>query len=177
MVRWRVLLFPAVCLGVLLFFTGCLTTPFGGPSEQARSVRLVLNNSANVTQTFEVFIVDADTNVTVRLNDSRTINDTIEEGLVTTSSGDYYYYTAIEPPKSARLHGRYTLEPGEVKETSIEEFPRDAAVVVVLHQNDTIGWWASAYCSDGALVTFSATSRPSKYGDAWAGYRCHNPLF
>lgn len=167
-------LFPVVCLTVLLVTAGCMASPFDDSTDQERPVTLVLNNSANVTQTFEVSVVDADASVTVRLNDSRTVNDTIGQGLVTTSSGDDYFYTEIELPESARLHGRYTLEPGEVKRTSIEDFPQDAAVVVVLHRADKIGWWATAYCSDGALVVFSATSRPSKFGDAWAGYRCHN---
>lgn len=176
MARWKRLLLPVVCLGVLLFFMGCLASPFAGPSEQERPVKLVLNNSANVTQTFEVFVVEAGATVKTELDDGRTGNVTIGQGLMTVGTSGEYYVT-VEPPESARLHGRYTLVSGEVNRSSIQHFAKDAAIVVVLHQNGKIGWWASVYCSDGALVGFKAVTRPSKTGgDAWAGYRCHNTL-
>jgi hypothetical protein len=158
-------------LGILLVAAGCATVPFDGASEQDRPVELVLNNSATAPQTFEVWVVDADATVTVSLNDSRTANTTIGEGLATSSAGDYYY-TAVELPESARLHGRFAIDPGKEERSSIDEFPRDYAVVVVLHQDDKIGWWASAHCSDGALVGLEVTTRPSRFGDAGARYGC-----
>lgn len=164
-------LFSLLCLAGVLVLAGCTVGPFGGPSDQAQPVELVMNNSANETQTFEIWIVEAGKNVTVRLNDSRTANSTIGQGLRTSSSGDYYY-TSIEPPDSARLHGRFTVKPGEKNRSSIENFSQNSAVVVVLHQNDKIGWWASAYCSDGALVGLEVRSRPSQFGDAGAAYGC-----
>lgn len=162
---------PLLCLAALLVLTGCTAGPLGGPSEQDRPVELVLNNSANATQTFEVWVVEAGATATVRREDNLTGNYTIDQGLRTHSSGPYAW-TTVELPDSARLHGRFTVEPGEEKRGSIEEFSHDSAVVVVLYQDDKIGWWASAYCSDGALVGLEVHTRLSRFGDAGAGYGC-----
>lgn len=170
-------LLPLICLTILIAIAGCSAGPFSGSSQQNQPVELVLDNSANVTQTFEVWTVEAGSNVTSTLNDGRTGHWTISQGIRTHGTGEYYY-TSIEPPKSARHIGRYTLKSGEEKQRSIKKFRGNSAVVVVLYQGDKIGWWASAQCSDGALVAFGATSRPSKNGgDAHAGYRCDNSLF
>ena len=116
-------------------------------------------------------MVDPSSTVTVHLNDSRSSNTTAGQGLQTHSSGNYYY-TAVDLPDSARVHGRFTVESGEEKRSSIEEFPRGYAVVVVLYRGDKIGWWASANCNDRALVGLDVLTRPSQYGDAEAGYVC-----
>jgi len=131
-----------------------------------------MNNSANATQTFEVWVVNPKNNLTVRLNDSRTINTTISPGLTSSSSGQYHYYTAVEPPESARLHGRFTIKPGEEERSTIEEFPRTYAVVVILIQGDKIGWYATAKCGNEVLIGLEVTSRPYKFSDAWAAYQC-----
>lgn len=172
-------LLTVVCLALLLVVAGCTAIPFGESTGnvQDRPVQLVLNNSANVTQTFEVAVVEAGANATVRRRDGRTVNWTIERGLRTHDAAKNIPFTAVEPPASARFHRDYTLASGEVKETPLEDFPQDAVVLVVLRQGETIGWWATAGCGDGALVGLSVTSRPSKYGDAWAGYRCQDSLF
>ena len=116
---WRGgLTLPLVSFGVLLLIAGCTIGPFGGPSEQERPVELVFNNSANVTQTFEVWVVEVGSAVNVRMNDSRTGNVTIGEGLSSRSSGEYGYYTAFEFPDSARFHGRFTVEPDEQKRSA-----------------------------------------------------------
>lgn len=163
---------PVLSLAVLLVAAGCAAGPFADQATQERPVKLVLNNSANVTQTFEVWVIDSQASITVRFNDSLTANTTIGPGLSTSSSGEYRYYTAVEPPDSAELHGRFTVEPGEEKHSSIEEFPRDYAVLVVLYQGDKIGWYASANCGNEALVGLEVYTRPSQYGDAGAGYGC-----
>lgn len=159
------------CLGVLLVLAGCAAGPFGGPSERDRPVELVLNNSANATQTFEIWVVEAPATATVRREDDLTGNYTIDQGLRTHSSGPYAW-TTVELPDSARLHGRFTLAPDDENRSSIEEFSHDSAVVVVLSQDEKIGWWASAHCSDGALVGLEVQTRPSRFGDAGAGYGC-----
>lgn len=168
----RPLLF--LCLGVLLVLAGCTAGPFSTPSKQDQPVELVMNNSANATQTFEVWVVEAGATVTVHRNDSESYNSTIEQGLKTYSSGKYHYHTAVEPPKSARLHGQFVVAPGDENRSSVDDFSKNSAVVVVLYQGDKIGWWASAYCSDGALVGLEVITRPSQYGDAGASYGCQN---
>jgi hypothetical protein len=109
----------AVGLIALILTAGC-TTFSDSPTEQERPVTVVLNNSANETQAFEVWVVDLPANVSTRRNDGLTATYPLGEGLVTTEPGDGYFYTTVEPPESAQLHGRYTLEPGEENQSSIE---------------------------------------------------------
>lgn len=113
----------------MLVTIGSITGAFS--YEQDPPVNLMLNNSANVTQTFEVTVVDAQKDVSVELNDGRSGNVSIGQGVGSTSSGKYDY-TAVNPPVSPRHYGNFTLEPGEVKKQSTKKFPKDAAVVVVL---------------------------------------------
>lgn len=161
-----------LCLVVLLITAGCAVGPFTGPSEQNQPVTFVLDNSANVTQTFNVFVVRAPAKVKAKRADGITGNYTVGQGLRSHSSGPYAW-TKVELPNSAQLHGWFTVEPGKKERGTIEEFSQNSAVVVVLYQDGNIsGWWASAYCSDGALVGLEVHTRPSKYGDAWAGYEC-----
>jgi hypothetical protein len=162
-----------ICIAVFVLFTGCTAVPFDGPSEQERPVTVVLNNSANETQAFEVWVVEAPSTATTQLDDGRTGNYTIGEGLRSHSSGDYHFWTTVELPESARLHSRVKLNPGEVNQSTVDEFPQNFAVVVVLYQDSSkSGWWASANCADQALVGLEVTSRPDKYGDAFASYGC-----
>jgi hypothetical protein len=161
-----------LCLIVLLVLAGCTAGPFDPAPKQNQPVELIMNNSANATQTFEIWVVKAGSNVTVRYNDSRTANATVGEGLRTFSSAEYYY-TAVEPPDSAELHGRFRVGPGKENRSSIEKFRQDSAVLVVLYQDGKIGWYAIAHCSDGALVGVNVKTRPSQTGgDAGAGYGC-----
>jgi hypothetical protein len=163
----------AVGLIALILTAGC-TTFSDSPTEQERPVTVVLNNSANETQAFEVWVVDLPANVSTRRNDGLTATYPLGEGLVTTEPGDGYFYTTVEPPESAQLHGRYTLEPGEENQSSIEKFPRDFAVVVVAYQDENhIIEWVSANCADQALVGLEVTSRHIKTNaDVFASYGC-----
>ena len=166
-------LLPLLCLGFLLVLAGCTVGPFGGPSDQAQPPELILNNSANVTQTFEVWVVEAGSTVETRREDGLTGNYTVGQGLSSHSSGPHAW-RIVEPSDSARLHGQFTVNPGEKKRDSIENFSQSSAVVVVLYQGNKSGWWASVHCSDGALVGLEVHSRPSQFSDAWAGYQCQN---
>lgn len=159
------------CLGVLLLLAGCIISPVGTLSEQEGSVQLYLNNSANATQTFEVWVVEFGANVRVERTDGLTGNYTVGQGVASHSSGPHAW-TEVKPPDSARLHGRFTITPGNHTRSSIENFSRHSAVVVVVYEGNRSGWWASAYCSDQALVGLEVHSRPSTFTDAWAGYGC-----
>lgn len=165
-------LLSSLCLGLLLVTAGCVTGPFDGPSDQEQPPQLLLNNSANETQTFEVWVADPRDNVTARRDDGNVGNYTIDGALSTHSSGDYHAWKEVELPDSARLHGRFTIDPDEENRSSIDEFPRGYSVVVIVYQGDNSGWWASTNCGSQALVGLEVHTRPSQYGDAWAGYEC-----
>jgi len=159
-----------ICLGILLI-AGCAAVPFDGPSEQDRPVKVVLNNSANETQTFEVWVVKRSETVWTRRSDGLAGNWSIGQGVGTRSSGPHPW-TEVDLPDSARLHSRIMLEPGDENRSTIENFPRNYAVVVVLYQENVSGWWASASCDDRALIGIEVISTPSQYGEASAAYGC-----
>ena len=160
------------CLGVLLTLAGCTVAPFGGPTEQERPVTLVVNNSANVTHTFEVHVVELPASMTIRYRDGTVEHVEIGQGLAGTDAGPRTI-TNITFSESARLFGRYTLKPGEEKQSSVENFSHNSALVVVTSKDDgDIFSWVSANCDDQTLVGLEVTSRPSENGEVDASYGC-----
>ncbi|MFC6993813.1 hypothetical protein ACFQH3_20100 [Haladaptatus sp. GCM10025707] len=80
----------------------------------------------------------------------------------------------VELPDSARLHGRYTLAPGEENRSSVKELPADFAVVVVISRDEAeIISYVTAHC-DGDLVFLDVTL--FEYGPGSA-YNCEGGLF
>lgn len=159
------------CLGVLLVLAGCTAGPFGG---QEGPVTVTVNNLANVTYTFEVSVVKVPANVTTRRDDGLTGNYRIGQGGRTYSPDENHTWTAVELPESARLRGRYTLKPGEQNRSSIDEFPTDFAVIVVIYQDENeIVEWVSDHC-DGDLGFVEITM--FDYGSSTAS-NCEGGLF
>lgn len=90
----RISVLLVVFLIALVLGSGCAAIPFVTSSTQNQPVKLELTNSANQTQTFEVFVVEAGVTVKTRLNDGRTGSWTVGQGLRTVStSGEYYCQT------------------------------------------------------------------------------------
>jgi hypothetical protein len=166
--------FPILCLGILLLIAGCTAGPFGGPSAQEEPASIVVNNSADVTQTFEVWVVELPANVTYRRSDGLTGSWDIGEGVGSVEPGDNRTYTWVTLPESARLHGRSVLDPGEENWSSIEEFSRDFAVVMVVYQSENeIIEWASANCADQNLLYLKVRSRHIKANaDVVVSFNC-----
>lgn len=167
-------LLSLLCLGVLLLIAGCTAGPFGGPSAQEEPASVVVNNSANETHTFEIWVVELPANVTYRRSDGLTGNWDIGEGVGSIEPGDNRTYTSVTLPESARLHRRSTLGPGEENQSSIEEFPRDFAVVVVVYQAENeIIEWVSANCADQDLLYLEVRSRHVKVNaDVIVSFNC-----
>lgn len=143
----------------LLTLAGCSAGTFGEPSGQEGPVGLNVTNAASVTHTFEASVVELPANVTTQLPDGRKEVDDIEPGLWSHEPANRYF-TSVKPPDSARLHGRYTLEPGEtnISNISTSSLPDDFAVVVTIHHNDGVVSWVTATCS-GDLAYFGVTMR------------------
>jgi hypothetical protein len=146
-----------LCLVILLTLAGCSLGTFTESSGQKGPVGLNVTNAANTTHTFEVSVVELPANVTTHLPDGRTENDDIEPGLWSHEPANRYY-TSVEPPAPARLHGRYTLEPGETNISNISNLPEDFAVVVTIHRNDGVVSWVTATCG-GDLTYVGITMR------------------
>jgi hypothetical protein len=149
-------LLPLLSLGVILVLAGCSAGSFGGSAEQERPVTVIVNNSANVTQSFEISVVEFLANATVRRNDGRTetfpigrTNGSASLGreLRSHSPGENNTYTSVELPGSTRVLGRYALDPGEGMQRSVDDVSRDDAVVIIVYEGDDIVWWVSTYCT------------------------------
>ena len=150
--------FLILCLAGLLVTAGCVAGPFGG---QDRPVKIVLNNSANTIQTFEVSVVELPATVRTKFGDNRTADNSIGEGVGQIRPPENSTYRAVKLPDSARLHGRYTLEPGEQNQSSITDLPRDFAVIVVVYQDENeITSWVSANCGSEDLLALEVQSYP-----------------
>lgn len=157
------------CLGLLVLVAGCSTLPLFG---QNAPVPVVVNNSANTTQTFEVWVVEYESNVTFHRDDGRAGTTEIGQGLVNYNSGDYHTWEAIDLAMSSKLHGRYTLAPGEEARSEIEEFSPNFAIVIIVYQDENeIISWVSAHCGDG-LGGVKVSSYPDPPGGVGAAYLC-----
>jgi hypothetical protein len=141
----------------LVLIAGC-TLPIDQPTKQERPVRLQLNNSIDSTPTFEVSVVERPANITVRYHDERVGHSSITEGILVAESGENQTYKTVELPESAQLHGRYTLEPGESKQTAIDDLPVNFAVVVVVSRapNEVVSY-VTANCDDLNLAALRVT--------------------
>lgn len=128
-------LFLVLGLGLLILLAGCSTSPFGGLSEQEQPATLIVNNSANTTQTFEVWVVELPASLTISYRDGSVVEARIGQGLSGTDAGPRTI-TNISFPDSARRYGRFTLDPGEANQRSMENFSHNSALVVVASKDD-----------------------------------------
>lgn len=161
-----------LCLAILLVIAGCITLPFDGSTEQSHPITLAVNNSANVTHTFEVWVVELPASITIHYRDGAVVDARISQGLSGTDAGPRVI-TKIQFPESSRFFGRYTLKPSEVNQSSIENFTHRSAVVVVTSKdNGKIFSWVSANCDDQTLVGLEVISRPGENGEVDASYGC-----
>lgn len=151
-----------VLLLVVLVTSGCIAIPFGEPPKQDHPVKFVAENSANMTHTFEVYLVETPANLTVGISDGREYMDDIDPGVTNIDPGDNRTFSKVEVPDTARFHGRYTLEPGESKQTSIKNLPRHFALVITVHRGDNeheiIGYVTATDCDELALAKLRVTS-------------------
>jgi hypothetical protein len=165
-----------LCLGVLLVLAGCIG-PFDGPTEQDRPVMIVVNNSANATHTFEVWVAEGkldNKEITIRKRDDEDDYASPGGGLSGYRFREHYgYVTSIElPPNRSRLHGRYSLEPGEKNRSLVENFTVGSTIVVVVSENDRVFSLVAARCGGGTLVGLEVTSRPDPIGGVRSAYEC-----
>lgn len=168
---------PLLCLATLLVLAGCTAGPLNGPTEQDQPPRVVLNNSADETQTFTVWVVEGEIQpdeITIYKKSGEVDNASPGEGLSTYHlGGDYGNVTSVEPPANrSRLLGRYTLAPGKASRSSVENFTVGSTIVVSLSERGRVIELTVANCDEQALVGLEVTSRPNPPGGASASYGC-----
>lgn len=164
-------------LGLLLFVAGCTAIPFGGPSEQEHPVKVVLNNSANQTQTFTVWVVTGEVQpdgIIIYKKNGEIDNASPGQGLSSYYlGGDYGHVTSVEPPPNrSRLHGQYVLSRGETKRSTVENFTIGSTIVVSLAEHGRVIELTTANCDEQSLVGLEVVSRPTPPGGASAAYGC-----
>lgn len=164
-------------LGLLLLAAGCSAVPFVGQSEQDLPVRVVLNNSANQTQTFTVWVVTGEVQpdgITIYKKNGEVDNASPGQGLSDYYlGGDYGYVTSVEPPPNrSRLHGQYVLSPGEMNRSTVEDFTIGSTIVISLDEDGRVIELTTANCGGRSLVGLEVHSRPNPPGGASAAYGC-----
>lgn len=130
-------LITILSLIILLTIAGCSAVSFGEPNAQQKPVPVMLVNNASLTETFEVAVVDVVSSIKAMRSNNQTANYIVGQGSSTIENPDTYPFTNIKLPESARKHGRYTLDPGDRKQLSIEDVaPNEAIVVLVYDEPD-----------------------------------------
>ncbi|WP_147464938.1 hypothetical protein [Halococcus sp. IIIV-5B] len=157
----------------LVVSAGCSAGTLTEPSGQGGPVHLNVTNGANVTQIFEVSVVELPANTSFELPDGRIGRGEIGPGLSTSDPGIQGVYTKVKLPDSARLHGRYTLKPGETNASNISSPLEDFAVVVSVHRSDGIVSLVTATC--GGDLTYVEVE--SRYSGSGSVYDCNEGVF
>lgn len=153
-------------LAVLLTLAGCSATPFVDPTPQQKPAPVKLVNNETITETFEVAVVPVGANLTVTRRYGQTFNQTIGQGSSTTITTTDNKDVKVEFPDSARLHGRYTLVPGEQKLLSVEGVAPDEAIVILVYDEPEQAYRAikSLSCS-GPIHGYRVQTRAGGHDD------------
>jgi hypothetical protein len=140
------------CLVIFVMLAGCVGA-FAGPYNQKGPVGLNVTNAANTTHTFEVFVVDLPANLTIKNVNKGTYTDDVGTAGISTTKLDSYNntVTAIEPPDTARFHGRYTLNTGKTVLSNVTDFRDKSVVVVIISHDGIVASLVTSQC-DGDLV-------------------------
>ncbi|MUV59172.1 hypothetical protein [Halogeometricum sp. CBA1124] len=135
-----------VCL--LVGTVGVLTGTFGGPPDSERSAFVALNNSADTTRTFEVWLGrDPITGITVhRSTNGDYTTKTFPGGIGTSNVSSYHVTTSMSFPKNATLYGRYTLEPGDEVAFNVTEPYPETVFAIVVYNRDHVTVWKTVRC-------------------------------
>lgn len=156
-----------LALTVLVTLAGCSAIPFGEPTAQQEPAPIMLVNNASLTETFEVAVVDVGSHILATRSNNQTANYTVSQGSSTIVNPDTYPFTRIELPDSARIHGRYTLEPGDRKQLSIENVAPNQAIVVLVYDEPDGTYRAIKTLSCGGAILGYKVSPESGGPEDW----------
>lgn len=153
--RWATLVFILV-----VALAGCSAIPFVEPTPQKEPAPVMLVNNASLTETFTVAVIEEGEDIIAIRSNNQSANYTIGPGASTIENSDTHPFTRIEFPGSARIHGKYTLEPGMRKQLSVENVAPDEAIVILIYDKPEGTYRAihSVSCG-GPLLGVKATSR------------------
>jgi hypothetical protein len=118
-------------------------------------------------------VIELPANITTVRDDGVTGEGRIGQGLHGYSPGENRTWTTVKFTPSPRLHGRYTLSPGEENITEIKEFPPEFTIAVIVYRSENeIISFGTATCSDHALLGFRVVRRIGPSGGITLTYEC-----
>lgn len=166
--RWATLGFVLV-----VGLAGCSATPFGQPPIQKEPVPLVIKNNATQSQTFEVSIIEVGKKITIYAEGNVTDNITVSEGSYTLKSPSNPMLR-LDLPESARVHGGYTLSPGEKKKTYIKNFSRDSAIVITIYDEEENTYRAikSLNCGGAPILGYRVETQAEGEDETVSTHQC-----
>lgn len=138
-----------VGLAAIAILVSILYGTFGGIPGLERSAYVELNNSADTTRTFEVWLGrDPITDITVhRSTGGDYTTKTYPGGIGTANVSSYHVTTSLTFPENATLYGRYTLAPGDSRSFNVTEPYRETVFAIVVYNRDHVTVWKTIRCS------------------------------
>lgn len=157
-----------LCVAALLALSGCT---FGGGVEQG-PIDVTVNNAANATHTFDVFLVDGavdEPDVRLVHRDRPLDATTLGDGLSTYKlDGNGNYVQRVELPANGTTeYGTLALAANESASVTIDAATGSTVVVVVSRDGQAVSL-VSVHCGDGAIQYLDVTMRG--YGTDSATY-------
>lgn len=137
-----------VWLGVFVIVVGILAGTFSGLPSLERSAFVGLNNSADTTRTFEVWLGnDPITDIEVhRSTGGDYTTKTFPGGIGTSNVSSYHVATSMSFPENATLYGRYTLAPGDEVTFNVTEPYDETVFTIVVYNRDHVTVWKTVRC-------------------------------
>ena len=161
MVRW-----VTMSLLILVGVAGCSAV---SPDLQSKPVPVKLVNNATQTETFTVASVKYGSSVTVHDSQGVTFRIKIDAGVFTYKPGDYHELVKVEFPRSAQIDGNYTLNPGQQRIISVENYSTGDAIVVAVYDEEDESYRAIQYggCSGWTGLTGVRVTTESGGPEDW----------
>ncbi|WP_435358600.1 hypothetical protein [Haloarchaeobius sp. DFWS5] len=159
----------------MIVVSGCTTFSFGGQSSQEQPVELVIENKADIEQTFEVSVIQRPGPVKIFYEDGRIGNQTVKEGISQTvpNEDENVSIKRVELPSSARSYDNFRVEGGQRINDNISNLPSNFAIVVVVYQNkNRIISVVTANCGGAVLKGLRVTGDPNPEEGIYTAYSC-----
>ncbi|WP_152529875.1 hypothetical protein [Candidatus Halobonum tyrrellensis] len=152
-----------VALTAFLLLAGCVA-PLDPPS-QAGPVSVLINNSANATHTFDIYVIEAppsEAGIALQGPGEDDRITSLDAGSVVANlNPQVRSYTSAHPvpANQSRLQGRYVLEPGEEKYLNVTDFESNQVIAFVIWKDNEVISITSATCT-GDLTAVDSFINP-----------------
>lgn len=169
MTRW-----VSVGLVLLVGLAGCSGIPVFDPPAQDEPAPVKLANNATITERFKVAVIDVGTEFTVTRADGGSFEYRVSEGSHTTVTTSDNKFVKITFPDSARMHGQYTLEPGESKLIQVENVAPDEAIVILVYDDPEGTYRAikSLNCGGQVILGYKVVTQAEGEDDTGSIHSC-----